>query len=348
MLALFPPRRPGGLGHHAPPMDETRVAASYVQLLFEHMAALGRADALGPPPAPSEGFVALRRWQALLQKARDLDPGPKATFTLRLARGIAPRHFGVVGFAALACGTLGEALQRLERYHRSVYDVNAAHVHPCAEGLCIEWGVERGRPGALVDETAIAAFVQLTREFTGRPVRALAVDFVNPRPAELRLYEDFFGGPVRFGQPSTRVVLSPRDLALPLRGADPALLALLDAQAERLLQEAAAVAEPVGVWRQALVGLIRSGRTSLPDLALSLQMSPRSLQRRLAAQGHSFQALLSQTRQQLAEAYLRDANVELAEVALLLGYSEQSAFTRAFRQWTGQAPRQWRRHRQAS
>ncbi|WP_457445645.1 AraC family transcriptional regulator ligand-binding domain-containing protein [Roseateles sp. P5_E4] len=324
-------------------MDETRVAASYVQLLFEHMGALGRAEALGTPPAPAETFVALRRWQALLERARDLDPGPKSTFPLRLARGIAPRHFGVVGFAALACGTLGEALQRLERYHRSVYDVNIAQVHPCPEGICIEWGVERGRPGALVDETAIAALVQLTREFTGRPVHALAADFVNRHPADVRPYEDFFGGPVRFDQPSTRLVLALRDLALPLRGADAALLALLDDQAERLLQEVAAISEPVGVWRQALVGLIRSGRTQLPDLALSLQMSPRSLQRRLAEQGQSFQALLSQTRQQLAEAYLRDPGVELAEVALLLGYSEQSAFTRAFRQWTGQAPLQWRR-----
>ena len=68
------------------------------------------------------------------------------------------------------------------------------------------------------------------------------------------------------------------------------------------------------MWRQALVGLIRSGRTQLPDLAQSLQMSPRSLQRRLAEQGQSFQTLLSQTRQQLAEAYLRDPAVELAEV----------------------------------
>jgi len=324
-------------------MDEARVAASYVRLLFEHMAALGLADALGAPPAASEGFVALRRWRALLEQARELDPGPQASFPLRLARGIAPRHFGVVGFAALACRTLAEALQRLERHHRSVYDVNLAQLRPLPEGLAVEWGVERGRPGALVDETAIAAFVQLARELTGRPVRPLAVDFVNRRPADPRPYEDFFSAPLRFGQPCTRVVLAAADLALPLRGADAALLALLDAQAERLLQEAAAVSGAVAVWRQALVGLIRAGRCQLPDLAHSQHMSPRALQRRLAAQGISFQGLLSQTRRQLAEAYLRDAEVELAEVALLLGYSEQSAFTRAFRHWTGQAPLQWRK-----
>ncbi len=152
-------------------MDDTRVAASYVRLLFEHMAALGRAGELGEPPAPTETFVALRRWQALLAQARDLDPGPKATFALRLARGIAPRHFGIVGFAALACGTLAEALQRLERHHRAVYDVNVAQLRPCEQGLSIEWGVERGRPGALVDETAISSLVQLTRDMTGRPLQ---------------------------------------------------------------------------------------------------------------------------------------------------------------------------------
>lgn len=324
-------------------MDETRVAASYVRLLFEHMAALGHADALGTPPAAGEDFVALKRWQASLAQARDLDPGPRSTFPLRLARGIAPRHFGVVGFAALACGTLGEALQRLERHHRAVYDVNPARVRMCEQGLSVEWGVERGRPGALVDETAIASLVQLTRDMAGRPLRPLAVDFVNARPADTRPYEDFFCAPVRFGQPGTRLLLASQDLALPLRGADADLLALLDAQAEQLLQQVAAVDGPLAAWRQALVGLIRGGRTSLPDLAASLQMSPRSLQRRLAEQGNGFQALLSDTRRQLAEAYLRDPHVELAEVALLLGYSEQSAFTRAFRQWTGQAPLQWRR-----
>eukprot|EP01031_Cornospumella_fuschlensis_P045952 gene45952-56240_t len=66
-----------------------------------------------------------------------------------------------------------EALQRLERYHRSVYDVNVAQVRPCAEGICIEWGVERGRPGALVDETALAALVQRALTDAGLPLEAV-------------------------------------------------------------------------------------------------------------------------------------------------------------------------------
>lgn len=327
-------------------MTEARVAASYVQLLYEHVAELG-LDApalLGSGPAAGEHFVSLRRWQALLQQAQTMDPGPPATFGLRLGRGISPRHFGVIGYAALACGTLAQALQRLERHHRSVYDVNQAQVELRPEGLRIVWGVERGRPGALVDETALAALMQLTRDLSGRPLRALGVDFVNPRPADVRPYEAFFGGPVRFAQPLTSLTLAHEDLALPLRASDSALLALLDEQAERLLRElGTALSEPVALWRHTLIGLIRSGRTALADLAQALHLSPRSLQRRLSEQGSSFQALLDQTRQQLAEAYLRDPELELSEVAGLLGYSEHSALSRAFRQWTGQTPQEWRR-----
>ncbi|RZI84810.1 MAG: AraC family transcriptional regulator [Rubrivivax sp.] len=322
-------------------MLEPRVAASYVQLLYEYLAGLGGDPVAVLGAMPDAHFVSMRAWQAMLARVQALDPAP--ALGLRLARGIGARHFGVLGYAALACGNLAQALQRLERHHQAVYDANPPRVQPVAGGLCIEWGVERGRPGALVDETAIASLVQLARDMTGHPVATLAVHFVNPAPADLSPYEAFFGGPVLFEQPNTRVLLRSADLALPMRKSDPALLALLDQQAERLLQEVAALPEAAERWRATLVSLIRSGQTSLAALARAHHMSPRSLQRRLAEQGVSFQRLLDDTRRQLADAYLRDPTLELAEIALLLGYSEQSAFTRAFRHWSGVAPAQWRK-----
>jgi AraC-like DNA-binding protein len=325
-------------------MTEPRVAVSYVQLLVEYLGRLGAdaASVLGVAlPSHREHFVPLKVWQAMLARAETIDPRP--ALGLRIAQGIGARHFGVVGYAALACTTLLEALQRLERYHASVYDVNQARVRTTAQGLCIEWGVERGRPGALVDETAIASLVQLARDMTGQSWPVPQVDFVNPAPVDVRPYQDFFGGVVRFDQAVTRLVLDPAPLALPLRQSDPALLALLDQQAERLLREVVTVPAPAEVWRATLVSLIRHGETSLLALAQAHHMSPRSMQRRLAEQGMRFQDLLDSTRQQLAQAYLRDPHLELAEIALLLGYSEQSAFARAFRQWTGQAPAQWRK-----
>lgn len=332
-------------------MSNERVAASYVQLLYEYLASRGHqpADVLGPPPVSSAHFVPLPVWRGMLERAQALEAEP--ALSLRVAQGISARHFGVLGYAALACPTLGEALLRLERYHASVYDVNPAQVQPMDGGICIEWGVARGRPGALVDETAVASLVQLARDMTGQPLAVSRVGFVNPAPADLAPYEQFFGGPVRFDQATTRLVLALPHLALPLRKSDPGLLALLDQQAERMLREVSAappVSTQVEVWRATLVSLIRQGQTSLADLAAAHHMSARSLQRRMAEQSSSFQALLDDTRHRLALGYLRDPALELAEIALLLGYSEQSAFTRAFRHWTGLAPAQWRRQSAAT
>jgi hypothetical protein len=164
-------------------MAETRIAASYAQLLYEYLEnqGLDAAQVLGSArPEASQHFVPMAEWQTWLRRVDALEKRP--ALGLRIAEGIGARHFGVVGYAALACGTLAEALQRLERYHASVYDVNPAKIIAVPEGVAIEWGVERGKPGALVDETAIASLVQLARDMTGRfwPVRS--VSFVNPAP----------------------------------------------------------------------------------------------------------------------------------------------------------------------
>lgn len=325
-------------------MAETRIAASYAQLLYEYLEnqGLDAAQVLGAPkPDAAQHFVPMAEWQTWLRRVDALEMRP--ALGLRIAEGIGARHFGVVGYVALACSTLAEALQRMERYHVSVYDVNPAKVTPTPQGMTIEWGVERGKPGALADETAIASLVQLARDMTGRYWPVHSVSFVNPAPLSTQPYEDFFGGHVAFNAPVTRLVLEHAYLSLPLRKSDPALLALLDRQAEQLLQQVAALPAAVDAWRRTLVPLIREGQTSLAALAKAHHTSPRSLQRRLSEQGTSFQALLDNTRQHLAERHLMDAKLDLAEIALLLGYSEQSAFTRAFRAWTGLAPAQWRR-----
>lgn len=321
-----------------------RIAASYAPLLYEYLAQRGLdgVTLLGPLPADDSatGLLPMPLWQDLLQRADALLGEP--ALGLRIAEGIGPRHFGVVGYAALACATLGEALRRLERYHALVYDANPAQVRVEAEHLVLEWGVARGRPGQLVDETAIGALLQLARDLTGKPLPAVRVDFVNPPPTDDAPYRTFFASPVRFAQACTRLVLPLASLQWPLRQADPALLALLDAQAEGFLREHPGEGLR-GDCQQALIPLLREGHADLERLALRLHRSPRTLQRHLAREGLSFRQLLDDTRRQLASGYLRDPRLPLAEVAALLGYSEQSAFSRAFRQWHGDTPLAWRR-----
>lgn len=325
-----------------------RVAATYVRLLHEYLQGQGvpAQSLIGPPPSPDEHFVPLRKWQQWLSRVEQFEG--RDALGLRVAAGIEARHFGVVGYAALACATLGEALHRMERYHASVYDVNPAVVKVQDNGnVCIEWGVERGRPGRLVDETAIASLVQLCRDMTGRHIPLRQVCFVNDPPPDLRPFQDFFAGEVLFRQPVTRVVFEAPHLLLPMRKSDPGLLAIMDQEAERLLARVADLPAEVDMLRRELVILIRQGDPSLQSLAQRRHLSIRSLQRRLADHGWKFQELLDQTRRHLAESYLRDPGLDLAEISLLLGYSEQSAFTRAFRTWVGMPPAQWRREQLA-
>ncbi len=325
-------------------MSESRIAASYARLLHDYLQRQGQdpSAVLGPQTLTTQHFVPMAVWQTWLAAVDDHE-GRRPALGLRIAEGVRAQHFGVVGYAALACANLGEALQRMERFHASVYDANPAHLSVHGDTVCIEWGVARGRPGALVDETGLASLVQLSRDLVGKHIPAREVWFVNETPADLAPYRQFFGGEVRFDMPCTRLVLDAAWLAHPLRKSDPELLAMMDRQAEALLQLVSQVPSAIEAWRRSLVPLIREGRTTLAELARLHHTSPRSLQRRLADQGTTFQALLDETRRHLAEAHLKEGRLDLAEIALLLGYSEQSAFTRAFRAWTGQPPAQWRR-----
>lgn len=322
------------------------VPSTYVRLLYEYLERRNldaRKLLREPPPHPADrgtGRYPVARWRTLLERAAGALDDP--LLGLKLGRSITPAHLGIIGYVLLACGSLGAALQRLEQYQRLVYDVNPMRTLVQGPGIVLEWGVELGRPGALVDETAIAALVQMARDLSGRRFAPDEVGFVNPPPARLKPYRDWFGCPVRFAQPSTTLRFPARYLALPLRQPDAALLSLLERQAGALLAELPHSDDTEQSVRRCILRLAREGEVSLERVAAELHTTPRTLHRRLEQRGGNFRALREDTRRRLAEDYLRDPRLRLAEIAQLLGYSEQSAFSRSFRRWTGQTPRRWR------
>lgn len=333
-----------------PPLPKARgvVPATYVRVLYEYLEARGiDAQRLlgGPPPearGPAPGRYPVERWQKDLETAArhlgDDDLG------LHLGRTVTPRHFGVMGYVLHACGTLGAALSRLHRYQRLVYDVSALRIEALGDAVTLEWGTENGCPGRLVDETAITALVQFARDITGAAdTRVLAVDFVNEPPRSAAPYRRYFGGDVRWQQDATRVRLPLSMLGRPLRQPDAALLGLLEQQAETLLAELPDAGDLEQAVRRAVAATLREGDVGLERIASSLHTSPRTLHRRLEALGLGFRELRDDTRRRIAEQHLADPGLGIAEVALLLGYSEQSAFTRAFGRWTGLSPRAFRK-----
>lgn len=325
-----------------------QVSATYVRLLHEYLVARGHESlaVLGEPEPQSDASGLIRvpvtHWAALLAKA-DAALGEPA-LGLAVGARIQPAHFGLLGYLSLCCATLSEALSRLAEYERLVYDVNPGRVLPEADGIRLEWGDERGRPGQQVDECAVAALVAYARNITALPDAApTRVSFINPAPADLEPYRRFFGCPVQFAAPTTVVQLPAVLLNAPLRQPDAALRALLDGQARELLARLPPVDAFERRLRETIAAALRDGDASLASCAERLHCSPRTLQRRLGAVGSHFQTALDDTRRGLAEVWLADPRLKLIEVAELLGYTDQAAFTRAFQRWTGLAPGQWRR-----
>lgn len=322
------------------------VPATYVRLLFEYLEKQGvDAFALLGEHAPTVGKDGLGRypvvrWRSLLETASAHLKDP--LLGLRLGQTITPAHLGLLGYVLLACENTATALQRFERYQRLIYDVNPVR-HRLEDGaIALLWGVESGRPGPLVDECAIAALMQFSRDITGENWAAQEVHFVNPEPADIKPYEDFFGCPVRFGQAATQVKFPLAYLALPLRRPDAGLVGILEQQANALLAGLPKADDFEQAVRRVIAQLTREGEPSLEQVAGHLHVSTRTLHRRLEDRGLNFRTVLEDTRRRLAVEYLKDLRLTLAEVALLLGYSDQSAFTRAFQRWTGTTPKRWR------
>lgn len=321
------------------------IPIAFVRMLSDYLKAHNRrlSDCLDVDIARSDNHFRLpaQQWQSCLQQVSDELKDP--FLGLNLGQSMTVQHLGVMGYVLLSCPNLGAALQRLERYQRLLYDLNPMQQHITGNHIRLQWGTEYGRPGALMDETAVTALVQIARDITGHDVPVSSVSFVNERPKTTAPYESFFGGKLQFESSRTEVVFPIALLSLPLRQPDANLLGMLETQAEQLLSELSPeTSELAHAVRREILRQTPEGKGSIDDIAQALHFSPRTLHRKLLAEGLRYRALRESALTELANRHLQDKGLTIAEVALLLGYSEQSAFTRAYKGWTGLTPRQQR------
>jgi AraC-like DNA-binding protein len=184
----------------------------------------------------------------------------------------------------------------------------------------------------------VGAVGMIARRIAGRPISPIEVRFMHPAPPDLTHHRRFFGVPIRFESSTNAIVFDAALLDLPVRSHDAKLSEELQREADALMDN-----EPVRGFkaevRAALALELRGGDPSAERVAGSLDMHAKTLTRRLRREGTTFRQLLDEVRLSLAERYLRQPGLSVEEVAYLLGYSDSSAFHRAFRRWTGHAPR---------
>lgn len=299
-----------------------------------------------PIPAACQQYQSSQRipfdiWQSILQTVNSHYQQP--ALGLHIARLIQPAHIGIMGYLGLSCQNLGEALIRFERYHRLAYDCNDLQIQ--LQGQCIEisWGIDAGKPGQLVDETAIALFTNIAQQLIAPvPLPLIKVEFINAQPANTTIYKDYFGCPVNFEAQRTCIHIPLSILSTALNRADDTLKQLLENQAVVLMHELPQHDRFDQQLQQNMMQAVQQGNIHIEAIATKMGLSVRGLQRELVKRNYSFQQRLAQVRETLAKQYLQDPHLSLIDIALLLAYSEQSAFQRAFKQWTGQTPHQWR------
>ncbi len=283
---------------------------------------------------PAEAFC-----QMLLRAAIHLDD---PLLGLHLGQTMSNLHLGALGYVFQSCDNVGQVLIRAERYHRLFHDINPIEHRLTGDNIEVCWGTTRGKPGALFDETGITAIIKLARDLSAKSLPLTRVDFVNPAPREQHPFQAFFGCPVHFGQTTSRLVIPLSYMAIPLAQPDPMLLKLMEDQVNDAVSRLPDEGDLADVTRRVVANMAKEGMPEMDKVAYEMRMSPRVLYRRLAKEGLNFRDLRESALKQLAEQHLRDRRLSLADVALLLGYSEQSAFTRAFNRWTGHTPTQWR------
>jgi AraC-like DNA-binding protein len=265
-------------------------------------------------------------------------------FGLTVANVWQPSDFHALGCAFMASATLRDALNRLIRYNSVVYDVISYSLVECDGRAILSYSPVHGAldEPAILEDIRWAVVLDACRRVYGEDLDPLEVTFWHSEPeSAMDEFLTYFRCPLRFGEPDACMTFPSEILDGPLTGSNRDLALSLD---RTLIDYVATLQRDdiVSHVKSAISKYLPSGNIDTGGFASSLHMSPRSLQRKLAAERTTFRKLVDEVRKELAEGYLADDSLTLTEISYLLGFSSQAAFSRAFKRWTGVTPRMFR------
>lgn len=281
--------------------------------------------------------IPMEQYFQLLLKASELVNDPHLGIKVGLHSGLG--HFDVLGKALENTqrnqATLAKALQQVMMLERLVHRLGDSRIEMEGDHVRFIWRArfQQHKASRLVSESMLAGISHLAQSLAGRSIPILDITFVHPLPKVYSesLYQQAFRAQCRFGQKYNSVLIAAEVLAWPLK------------------QSASLVAEVHTHEEQGIVELVveqlKSSLMSTPKLsqvAAMLGLNERSLQRKLKAEGYSFQQLLAQVRQQQACDYLQYSNLNVLNISQLLGFKEQSSFNHFFIQQMGITPLQYK------
>ncbi|MET0657005.1 MAG: AraC family transcriptional regulator [Steroidobacteraceae bacterium] len=266
------------------------------------------------------------------------------SFGLRMAETRQISHFGPVGLLVTHQRTLREVLLALINYRHLLNEALALHIEDCGELVIIREEVVTD--GAIhsrqATELALGVLARACSALLGSHWKPHCVLFTHAAPRDLQLHRRIFKCDLQFGAEYNGLVCAAADLNYPCSAANPALARY----AEQFLQALPKSHEKsTGMEvREAIYLLLPMGRATVEQVAQSLAVNVRTLQRQLEEEGETFSGLINSVRRALAVRYIEGGQHSLGHIAELLGYATQTSFTRWFKTEFGMAPTQWDQH----
>jgi AraC-like DNA-binding protein len=265
-------------------------------------------------------------------------------FGFRLAKDTDLREAGPIYYLMASSETLGEAFEYAARYNPIINEGIQIQRGPNAFTLAFEYiDVKR-----ILDHHQIefwmTASLRLSRLFTGRELIPTYVGFIHRHEGDVSEMERYFGCNLDFGAAKDQISLEAHESRLPLVHSDPYLNRFLIGYFEEAVAGHSVRQQSIRTRvENAIVPRLPQGTMSIGNIANDLNMSVRTLSRRLAQEGATFSTILEELRSNLASRYLQDNDLTISQIAWLLGYSEVSSFAHAFQRWTGNSPTYARR-----
>lgn len=289
-----------------------------------------------PAEEPEHDRVRFESYNRALARAAELVGD--AALGLRLAEQMHPSHVGALGYAWLASSSLATAIQRLYRFGRMTNDHLKMQIDEDDNSLTVGMRLDAASlcPEVIAD-LHIGTVFRFARMNYGQRLRPLRVTFTRPVPEGRSRWDDFFEAEVRFAQPGDAISFSKADVRRKLTVSDRAMVRVHESVIERYLAQLDRT-RVVGRARAIIVDMLPSGAPTADQVAARLNMNARTLHRKLASEDAAFRSLLADVRKSLAARHIADPTYDITEIAFMLGYSDTSAFSRAFRSWFGKSP----------
>lgn len=254
-----------------------------------------------------------------------------------------PLDLNALGVTFLSSANLQEAFQRLVRFESAVNSSLRFSVVEAGDLVELDSELDDVPQDAsrIVEDSRASVLLSLCRDGLGSKLDPVEVGFTYPEPKSIGEHFALFRCPVKFSQATSRITFSAADLKRPFTSANRELALSSDKILEEMIGELNE-SDIISKIKRAIIDDLPSGTPSEEDIAGRVFLSSRTLQRRLADEQTNFRTLVLEVRRELAQKYLADKAMPLAEISYMLGFSDTSSFSRAFKKWTGEPPATFR------